>query len=115
MLPDPSKMSAVNQLIGILTSAQSDLQDAADATADPDKLDKINAIYKVVQDCMDQAAQAQAAADDAEFKKATGDLKTEAKKLEDKEDEIKKIIADVALAGRIVGYIIQAIALIGSL
>jgi hypothetical protein len=115
MSPDPSKLSTINQVIGMLSSAQLDLQNAADATADPDTLDKINAIYKVVQSCMDQAAQAQAAADDALFEQATSALKTQAKMLEGMEAQIKSIISDVALAGRIVGYIAQAIALVAKL
>jgi hypothetical protein len=115
MSPDSSKLSIINEVIEKLSLAQSDLLTAARATADNTKLIQINNEYMAVQSCIDQAAQAQAAEDDALFKQATKDLKTQAQKLEGMEDQIKKIISDVALAGRIVGYIAQAIALIGQL
>jgi hypothetical protein len=112
---DPSKLSTINQVIGKLTSAQSELQNAATATADPDALDKINDAYAVLQRLIDLRAQAQAAADDAEFKQAISNLKKEAKTLSDTEEEIKKIISIVAQAGRVVGYIAEAIVLISGL
>jgi hypothetical protein len=115
MSSNPANLSIINEVIEKLSLAQADLLTAARATADNTKLIQINNEYMAVQSCMDQAAQAQAAADDALFKQATNALKTQAKKLEGMEDQIKKIISDVALAGRIVGYITQVIALVGQL
>jgi hypothetical protein len=115
MSPDPSQLSTINMMIAKLSLAQSDLLTAGRATADDTKLLQINNEYMGLQSCIDQAAQAQAAADDALFKQATDALKTQAKKLDDMEKQIKEIISDVALAGRIAGYIAEAIALVAKL
>lgn len=115
MSPDPSQLSTINMLIGKLSQAQSVLQTAADATADPTKLGQINDEHDAIQSCMDQAAQAQAAANDALFKQAISVLKNQGQQLEDTEKQIGKIISDVKLAGEIAGYIAEAIILVAKL
>lgn len=115
MSPDPSQLSTINTLIEKLSLAQSDLLTAGRATADPTKLQQINEQYDAIQDCIDQAAQAQAAANDTLFNQATSTIKTQAKTLEGMEAQIKSIISDVAVAGRIAGYIAEAIVLVGKL
>jgi hypothetical protein len=115
MSPDPSKHSTINEVIEKLSLAQWELLNESRATTDDTKLMKINNEYMAIQSCIDQAAQAQATANDTLFTQATSALKAQAKKLEGLEDQIKQIISDVALAGRIVGYIAQAIALVAKL
>ena len=112
---DTKKISTINQVIGILSQIQADLITAGRETADPAKLIQINNEYMAVQSCMDKAAQAQAAANDELFKQAADAFKSQAKILEGMEEQIKKIISNVALAGRIVGYIVQILTLVGGL
>jgi hypothetical protein len=112
---DPSKLSTVNQMILQLSNLLSDLLTASRATADATKLIQLNNEYMAIQSCMDQAIQTQAAANDILFKQVTSALKTQATMLQDMEKQINKIVSDVALVGRIVGYITQAIALVDKL
>jgi hypothetical protein len=64
---------------------------------------------------MNQATQAQVAANDTLFAQATTALKSQAASLQGMEAQITKIISDVALAGKIVGYIVQAIGFVAKL
>jgi hypothetical protein len=112
---DPSKLSTINSLILQLSMILSDLLTAARATTDSTKLVQINNEYMGIQSCVNMAAQAQAAENDVLFNQATSALKAQAKVLEDMETQVKKIISDAALAGRIAGYIVQALALIAKL
>jgi hypothetical protein len=112
---DPSKLATLNLLIYQLSLLLSDLLTAARATTDQTALTQINNEYMGVQSCLNFAAQAQAAANDTLFNQATSALNTQAKVLEDMETQVKKIISNAALAGRIVGYIVQALALVAKL
>jgi hypothetical protein len=112
---DPAALSIVNILIHQLSLLMSELLNAGRNTADPAKLSQINNEMLSVQTIMNQAAQAQAAANDAVFGQVTQSLKTQAGMLSGLEAQVTSIVADVASAGRIVGYIGQAISLIGQL
>jgi hypothetical protein len=112
---DPSKLSTINQLIDQLSLLLADLLTAARATADHVKLIKIHNEYAAVQSIMNQAAQAQAAANDTLFNQVISPLKKQAAILQGLESQIKSIVADVALVGRIVGYAAQAIILLSKL
>jgi hypothetical protein len=109
---DPSKLSIINQLIYQLSLILLDLLSAGRATADPTELMQINNEYMAVGTILNQAAQAQAAANDTLFNQVTSTLKTQAKMLEDMETQIKKIVSDVQLAGRVTGYIAEGITLL---
>lgn len=115
MAPDSQKLDVITALIDQLSQAQSELMNVGRNTEDNTKLIQINNEYMALQSCMDLAVQAQLATDDALFDQATGTLKNQAKVLDDMEQQIKKIISDIALAAKIVGYIAQAIALIAKL
>ena len=112
---DPAELSVVNILIHQLSLLMSELLTGGRNTVDPLKLTKINNEMLSVQTLMNQAAQAQAAANDALFGQATQSLKTQAGMLAGLEAQVTSIVADAASAGRIVGYMGQAIALIGQL
>lgn len=112
---DPSKLSTINSLIDQLSQLMSALLTASRAETDPAKLVQISNEMTAVQSIIDQAAQAQAAANDILFDQATKILKTQATMLDDMEKKIKTIVSDVALAGRIIGYITQAITLVAKL
>jgi hypothetical protein len=71
--------------------------------------------YAAVNTLVGQATQAQLATDDALFGQLVSGLKTQSAMLTDMEAKIKSIVTDVAVAGKIVGFIAQAIVLIGRL
>lgn len=112
---NPSKLSTINLVIFQLSLLLSDLLAAARATADPVRLMQINNEYAAVQTCMNQAVQAQVAANDTLFNQATTFLKTQSSVLEGMEAQIVKIVDDTALVGRIVGYIVQVVTLLAKL
>jgi hypothetical protein len=112
---DPADLSTINILIHQLSLLMSELLNAGRNTADPAKLAQINNEMLAIQTLMSQAAQAQAASNDALFGQITQGLKTQASMLAGLEAQVATIVSDAAIAGRIVGYIGQAIALIGRL
>jgi len=112
---DPAELSIVNILIHQLSLLLSELLDASRSTVDPTRLIQINNEMLSVQTILTQATQAQAAADDVMFGHVTQALKTQAGMLDGLEDQVTKIVTDVAAAGRIVGYIAEAVSLIDRL
>ena len=112
---DPSKFSTINLIVYQLSLLLNDLLVAARGTADPSTLLKINNEYAAVQTCMFQASQAQMASDDATFVQATSVLSNQTSMLIGMEEQITSIISDVALAGRIAGYIAQVVSLAAKL
>lgn len=103
--------SLAQQLSFLLTS----LLQASRATSDPTKLIQLNSEMAAVQTVLNQAAQAQAATNDATFAQAAATLNAQAGVLSGMEAQITTIIADAATAGRAIGYITQALALIAKL
>jgi hypothetical protein len=107
--------SDVSLLIEQLNFLLNELLGASRASGDPVQLIQIANEMSAIQTLINQAAQAQAAADDAVFAQATASLKTQSSMLQDMETHIAAIVADVARVGRIVGYIAQGLVLIGKL
>ena len=112
---DPIKLSTINLIVYQLSLLLNDLLNAARGTADPTKLIQINNEYAAVQTCMFQASQAQMASDDVSFSQATSVLNSQADMLVGMERQITAIVSDVALAGRIVGYIAQIASLVAKI
>ncbi len=102
----------IDTLVTQLSAILSDFLTASRATSDATSLMQIHSEYLAVQTVLNQAVNAQLAADDVIFAQATTVLKTQSKLLDGMEDQIKSVIKDVALAGKIVGYISQALVLI---
>jgi hypothetical protein len=98
-----------------IRSAEQLLIQASRETANPATLTKISIEYNQLDSFLSQLLHAQAIADDAEFGNATAALKKQAAMLEADEEYIKKIVSDVATAAKIIGYIAQALTLIGKL
>jgi hypothetical protein len=103
------------QLIDELSSALPEILAAERATSDVTKLLKLNAEYSAIQTLVTQATQAQIAADDALFGQAIVALKKQATMLEDMETQLHGLVDDVEKAAKIVGFIAQAITLLGRL
>jgi hypothetical protein len=112
---DPSKLSTVNILVHQLGLLLTGLVSASRATADAVKLSQIANEATAVQTLIGQATQAQTAADNTQFGQITLSLKSQATVLQGMAAQITAIVADVALAGQIVGYITQALSLIAAL
>lgn len=110
-----ARQSAVNELIDQLSQLLRELLMASRATSEPVQLMKINSEYSAVRTCLDQAVQSQGAANDATFQQAIVVLKRQASVLEGMEKEICKIVSNAALAGRIAGYLAEAITLLAKL
>jgi hypothetical protein len=105
----------VSLLIEQLNLLLNELLGASRTSVDSVQLMQIANEMSAIQTLINQAAQAQAAADDAVFAQATASLKIQSTMLQDMESHIAMIVADVARVGRIVGYIAQGLVLIGKL
>jgi len=98
-----------------IRSAEQLLVQASRATSDPATLTKISIEYNQLDSFLSQLLRAQAISDDAEFSNATAALKNQASMLDADEQDIKKIIDNVATAAKIVGYIAEAMTIIAKL
>jgi hypothetical protein len=112
---DPSSQATATLLAHQLSLLLTALLQASRATSDSTRLMQIANEMTGVQTLISQVAQAQAAADDVAFAQATAGLTSEATVLTGMETQITKIVADVGLAGQIVGYVVQALALVAKL
>jgi hypothetical protein len=112
---DANKLAAVGSLIQQLNLVLTELLNASRATADPAKLMRIANEMSAIQTLLNQAAQAQAAANDAVFSSATTSLKTQAQMLQGVEAQIAGMIADATAVGRITGYVVEVLAQIAKL
>lgn len=101
--------------VSSIRSAEQLLIQESRATADPAKLAQINAAYDQLDSFLSELLHMQAIADDAEFVNATAALKQQAAALQIEEDDIKKIVSNVGIAAKIVGYIAQAASIIAKL
>jgi hypothetical protein len=112
---DAAARSDVASLIDNLNLILTQLLGASRASSDPVKLVQIANEMSAIQTLINQAAQAQAAANDSLYNQATTSLKTQATMLQDMAAHIAKIVDDVNRAGTIAGYIAQALAVLGKL
>lgn len=114
-MPSPEKKQALLDAVTQLRSAELLLLDESRATSDVGRLIQINTEYTHLDSCMSQMLHAQALADDAEFNGATAALKTQAAALQLEQQDIRKIVANVENAARIVGYVGRAAQIIAAL
>jgi|GEM_PF-5666623 len=106
---------AVDSLVSQLTIVLGQIVDASRNTADPTALLQLHTEYLALQGILTQATQAQLAKDDSIFGQATTTLKAQSKVLDGMKEQIKGLVKDVDLAGKIVGGVTQVIALIAKL
>jgi hypothetical protein len=105
----------IDALVTQLSALLADLLTMARGTADPVVLLQINNEYMAVKTVLDQAVNVQLATDDAVFAQATTGLKSQSKLLDGMQAQITSVVKDVALAGKMVGYVSQAVVLIAKL
>ena len=101
-------INAINQI----RAAEQLLLEVSRSSSDTAKLIQINTEYTHLDSYLSQILHAQALTDDAEFDNATATLKGQASALAMDQKAIEKIVDDVATAGKIVGYITQAVQII---
>lgn len=111
----PADAATLADLVTQLSTLLSQLLNAARAATDSTVILQINTEYGAVQSIVIQATQAQMATDDALFAQSIVGLKAQATMLTNMEKQISAIVADTATAAKIIGYITQAITLIGKL
>lgn len=98
-----------------IRAAEQLLLDVSRSSSDTAQLIQINTEYTHLDSYLSQILHAQALTDDAEFASATAMLKGQASVLEMDQKAIDKVVGDVATAGKIVGYIAQAVQIIAKL
>lgn len=105
----------LSQIVSNIRAAEVLLLQSSRATSDPATLIKINTEYQALDSYLSQILNAQATADDQAFESAINALKLQISSLQQEESHIKAIVADVATAAQILGYISQAISVVAML
>lgn len=114
-MPTPVQKQSLIDAVSQIRSAEQVLLEASRSMSDPVKLIQINTEYAHLDSYLSQMLHAQAISDDAEFGNAMASLKAQISALSVEADSLKKIVDDVAMAGKIVGYIVKAIEIVGKL
>jgi hypothetical protein len=114
-MPTLSQQTAVSQAIDAIRSAENLLTDQIQDSDDTLTAIKLTHEYNNLDSYLSELLHAQNAADDVTFANATQALQARADGLEADEKTIKTIIADVATAGKVIGYITQALGFIAKL
>ena len=98
-----------------LRSAEQLLLAQSRTTSDVPTLIQLNTEYSHLDSYISQLLHTQAIDDDVQFDNATAALKQQVSALSTDLDAIEKIVGDVTTAGKIVGYIAQAVTIVGTL
>jgi len=114
-MADEAQKDTLLNTVASIRAAELLLLQASRASSDPVTLIKINTEYSHLDSLLSQLLHAQAIADDADFANAVTALKQQAAGLQVEEDDIKKIVANVAAAAEVAGYMAQAASLIATL
>jgi len=114
-MPTPDQQSTIAAAILAIRNAQNLLQQQINASIDILTAIKLTNEYSSLDSHLSQLLHAQNAADDAIFSQAMAPLKSQTGGLQVDETTIKKIVSDVGTAGKIVGYITQALGFIAKL
>jgi hypothetical protein len=114
-MPTLSQQTAVASAIDAIRAAENVLTDQIQASNDTLTAIKLTHEYNNLDSYLSELLHAQNAADDSTFSNATDALKSRTNGLQADEAAIKKIITDVATAGKVIGSITQALALIAKL
>ena len=114
-MPMSEQKQALLDAVTAIRSAQQALLQASRNTSDAAQLIQINTEYTHLDSCLSQLLHAQALSDDAEFGNACIALKTQSANLQAEVEGIDKVIKDVALAGKVVGFVAQAAKIIATM
>jgi hypothetical protein len=114
-MPTLNQQTAVAGAITALRSAENLLTDQIQSSDDTLTAIKLTHEYNNLDSYLSELLHARNAADDLVFANATQQLQSQVSGLQADQAAINAIIADVALAGQVVGYITQALAFIAKL
>jgi negative regulator of replication initiation len=114
-MPTPSEQTALNAAIDAIRSAEGVLTDQIRGSTDALTAIKLTNEYNNLDSYLSEILHAQNAADDASFANATAALQSRLSGLEADEKAIKALISDVTTAGKVIGYIADALKWIAKL
>lgn len=98
----------LNQIVSNIRAAEVLTVQASRQTSDVAKLIQLNTEYSALDSYLSQVLHALALLDDSLFTAATNALKEQVDILKHEEEDIKKVVDDIALAAKIAGYLAQA-------
>ena len=113
--PSPNVADLLAQIAQLLAEAIQALNDAVQKTGDPDQIDALNDAVDTLTPLRNEVVHAETAADDAALQAATTAIKAQAGELDGISKKFQTILSDIATAGKIVGILTQAGALIAQL
>ena len=114
-MPTLSQQTAINAAVDAIRNAEDVLTDQIRCSTDALTAIKLTNEYNNLDSYLSELLHAQNAADDATFANATKALQSRLSGLEADEKAIETIIADVATAAKVIGYIADALKLIAKL
>ena len=114
-MPTSDQHSSIAAAILAIRSAQNLLQQQINVAIDTLVAIRLGNEYNSLDSNVQQLLHAQNAADDSIFSQAVTTLRSQTGGLQADEIAIKKIISDVGTAGKVVGYITQALSFIAKL
>jgi predicted Zn-dependent protease len=109
---DDAQLETIADALSQIREAEQALDDLIANTPDPDSLANLNLVYEHLTSCATTLIQSQTTSDDDLFTHLTTSLQGQANALQADENLIKRIISDAADAGKVLGYIAEAISLI---
>jgi hypothetical protein len=114
-MPTLSQQTTLNGAIDNIRSAEDILTNQIRSSTDALTAIKLTNEYNNLDSYLSELLHAQNAADDTSFSNATTALQSRLSGLEADQKSIKAIINDVATAGKVIGYIGDALKLIAKL
>jgi ABC-type phosphate transport system auxiliary subunit len=114
-VPTLSQQTAISAAIDAIRNAEDVLTDQIRSSTDALNAIKLTNEYNNLDSYLSELLHAQNAADDVTFANATQALQSRLSGLEADEKAIRSIIADVVIAGKVIGYIADAVKLITAL
>jgi hypothetical protein len=114
-MPTPDQQSNITAAISAARGAQKVLQQQIDAASDTSTEIELTNHFNALDALVEQLVHAQNSTDDQTLTKAVAALKSQTSALQAVQARVKKIISDVGLAEKIVGYITKALGFIAKL
>jgi hypothetical protein len=114
-MPTEEQVAAVSSAIMAIRNAQILLTQQIRTASETLIAIKLTHEYNNLDSCLSSLLQAQNAADDTVFVATTGRIKSTADSLKADAATVQSMIKDVQIAGKLIGYVTQALALIAKL
>ncbi len=111
-MPTDVQKQNVADALEQIRQAEMTLDDLIANTSGTGNLRAISSVYDDLNSAAAKLIRAQTITDDNIFDQVITNLKVQAKALETSEDSIRKIVTDMTIAGKVLGYIAQAVTII---